>query len=148
MKRDPNDVVRQAVVDWRREMPAPTLSPDAREAVLRRALDKKAFVGTFPELFMTTRRLVLAGALPLVLLGILVVLAMLPGTPIDSEPTVMASRVGDRVVFTIGNGNKGHVVYRSTVPHSFDPETGVRVDNGEFAVPVDDGAPVVFYRID
>ena len=141
MKRPENDLVRQAVVDWRRDMPQPTLSSDARNVVQRRALEEKVSVGGFPALFVTTRRMVLAGALPLVLLGILVVVATLPGSPIDTEPTVMANRVGNRVIFTIANGNEGHVVYRSTVAHRFDREAGVRVDDGEFEVPVDEDAP-------
>ena len=146
-KRD-HDIVRRAATQWRQEAGAPTLSSATREAVLGRAFHETTAVRPFPALFVTTRRVVLAGVLPLVLLGVLVVVATVQRPVIDRAPTVVASRVGDGVVFKIDNGKREHTVYRSTVPHRFDPEAGVRVEDGTFADAVDDGARVVFYRID
>ena len=148
MKRHENDIVRRAAQEWRRATAPPQLSAGARDRVLRRTIQENTAVRPFPALFVTTRRVILAGVVPALLLGVLVLVARVPGPAVEAVPTVVASRVGDGVVFTIDNGKKNHVVYRSTVPHRFDPHAGVQVKNGQFADSGDDGARVVFYRID
>jgi len=147
-KNENDGLLGRAVEDWRRNAPSPSLSSDARERVLRRALDETAAVRSFAALFVTGRRLVFAGILPLIILGVFAVLVTMPGDSPEAGPNVIASRIGDRVVFTIANGGGGHTVYRSTEAHRFEPGGAVRVTDGEFKVPADEDARVVFYRID
>jgi hypothetical protein len=147
-KKENNGLLGRAVEEWRRNAPTPSLSSDARDRVLRRAIDETAAVRTFPALFVATRRLIFAGILPLLVLGVFAVLVSMPGDSPEAGPNVIASRMGDRVVFTIANGGGGHTVYRSTEAHRFEPGGAVRVTDGEFEVPADEDARVVFYRID
>ena len=147
-KNENDGLLGRAVADWRRHAPSPSLSSDARDRILRRAMDKKVAVRSFPALFVATRRLIFAGVLPLVILGVFTVLVTIPNDSPEAGPNVVASRIGDRVVFTIANGGGGHTVYRSTEAHRFDPGAAVRVNDGAFEVPADEDARVVFYRID
>jgi hypothetical protein len=133
------------------------LSAAAREAVLDAAIhgqDDRRFE-SLPALFTPTRKLAAAWALPLALAGTLFL-----GLPRTSGPgggregaspvptTVHVSKDGDRVLFTIANGDRNHRVYRSTTPDRFDPGVAMRVTGGEFVDRLDDRHAVVFYRIE
>ncbi len=110
---------------------------------------------SWPPLFAPQARLVLAGGLPLVLAGAL--LLMMDRSGIDRSPAVAnplsetvvdVAKVGNRVEFTIRNGKTGHFVYRSTTPDRFDGRGAVRVTDGSYAETLADGSALVFYRID
>lgn len=107
---------------------------------------------SWPAVFAPQGRLVLAGGLPLVLAGALLVLMDRSGIdrpPVaNPETVVQVAKVGDRVEFTIRNGRKGHYVYRSTAPDRFDGRDGVRVTDGSYVERLADGSALVFYRIE
>ncbi len=134
-----------------REVADDTLSVEAREGVLRAVLNTAPRHEALPALFTPTRRLVLTGALPLLLAGVLL-LALDDGiqSPAVGEgvPTVTVSKQGDQVLLQIANGGRPHYVSRSTQPDRFDPSSTVRVHDGAYAERLADQADLVFYRID
>jgi hypothetical protein len=70
-----------------------------------------------------------------------------PSMP-TSPTSVEASKVGDRVVFTIANGGRQHRIVKSDRPDRFEGDSGVEAANGSYVDRLDSGADVVFYRID
>jgi hypothetical protein len=102
-------------------------------------------------LFVPTRRLAAAWALPLALAGVLFLAlpeALGPREAGAAPTTVHVSKDGDRVLFTIANGGRSHQVFRSTSPDRFDRDDAVRVTGGAFVDRLDDAHAVVFYRIE
>ena len=55
--------------------------------------------------------------------------------------------IGDRVVFSIANGNQEHTVVRSDDPQRFDRDRSVQV-SGSYVDRLEGDADLVFYRID
>jgi hypothetical protein len=98
------------------------------------------------------RRLLVAGALPLVLAGVLLIGidggVESPLSPGEGETRVAVFKQGDRVFFNIENGERRHVVYRSTDPVHFERVSGVSVTDGAYHDGLQDQADLVFYRID
>ena len=146
------DTLRRAVRATRRTSGDAVLSASARDRILNAARGQAADqpAELFPSLFTAPRRLLAAGALPLILaVGLLVLLNQpAPVTPEPGSATLQASVEDGQVFFRIANGSRNHVVYRSTVPDRFDRSTGVKVTDGSFTDAIDDQASLVFYRID
>jgi hypothetical protein len=148
-RKERGDQLLQRALDAWREEPESggTLGGDARERILVSALQPGRKPSHLPALFTPRRWLAAAGVLPFILAaGLLAVLG--PGNGQESAPTVRATKQGDKVVFIIANGKSSHYVYKSTSPDSFDPSAGVRVTGGEYEDRVEEGASLVFYRID
>ena len=128
------------------------LSADCRERILNRALRGAASEGPLPGLFTPTRRLVVAGALPVVLAFALLVGfeqgVQPPRPPAEGAPQVAVFKRGDRVFFDIRNGDRQHYVCRSTQADRFDSSCGVPVTDGAYEDGLQDQASLVFYRID
>ena len=146
------DTLRRAVRATRRTTRQVALSGSARDRILDAARNQPADQPgeLFPSLFTAPRRLLAAGALPLVLaVGLLVLLNQpAPVTPELGSTTLQVSKEDGQIFFRIANGSRNHVVYRSTVPDRFERSTGVKVTDGSFTDAIDDQAGLVFYRID
>lgn len=128
------------------------LSTEAHDRILSEALRGDATEEPFPAVFTPMRRLLVAGALPLVLAGVLLVGydggLQPPPPPGEGEARVAVFKQGDHVLFNIENGDRRHVVYRSTDPVHFERASGVSVTDGAFQDGLQDQADLVFYRID
>lgn len=141
-------MIRAARVDD----PGDRISDQGRGRILDAVLRGGPAEESLPALFTPTRRLIVAGALPLLLTAVLLVgldrgLPAPTGTG-DHGPAVAAFKQGDRVLFSIRNGSRQHVVYRSTRPDGFDSADGVAVADGKYEDGLRDQADLVFYRID
>lgn len=145
------ETLRRAVRATRRTAADAVLSVSARDRILDAARNQADQpVELFPSLFTAPRRLLVAGALPLVLaMGLLVLLNHdTPVAPELADPSVQFSKQDGQMFIRIANGSREHVVYRSTVPDRFERSAGVAVTNGSFIDAIDDKADLVFYRID
>ena len=145
------DALRRAVRATRRTAGETVLSAPARDRILDAArIQAEQPMELFPSLFTAPRRLLVVGALPLILaMGLLVLLNQDTTVAPDlGDPSLQVSKQNGQVFFRIANGSRDHVVYRSTVPDSFDGAAGVTVKDGSFSDPIDDHANLVFYRID
>lgn len=137
-------------------------SPERRASILEEALAARGS-GTAPAgaagPFRHGWKLALAWVAPVTLVGLLAV--PMVGGPGDANPhggdlvatiedatRIDATKDGDRVVFQIANGGAPHRVTRSTVPNRFDPEAARLVTSGAFEDVAQDGARLVFYKID
>jgi len=126
------------------------LSAETRDRVINQALRQSTEDEALPALFTPTRRLVVAGVLPL-LLAVALVIGIGPqnGSIVPSGSTsVEVSKKGDQVLFTIANGKRVHRVVRSSEPNRFDGASGVSVTDGAYSEGLSDNQDLVFYRID
>jgi len=128
------------------------LSAEARDAILSESLRARTTEEPLAAVFTPTRRLLVAGALPIALAVVLLVgidgAVQTPPPALESAPRVAVVKQGDRVFFNIENGERPHVVYRSTDPANFERATGVAVTDGAYHEGLRDQADLVFYRID
>jgi len=162
-KKYPNDELAQALEQARqRRGREPRLSEEARARIVAEVVRVGPALRPWPALFAPTGRLLVAGALPLVLAGTLMLalwnpvdLSMTgsPAAPVEiagiARPTVVeVAKVGDRVEFQILNGNRNHFVSRSDSPDRFDRTARVRVTDGAYADRLSGDTALVFYRID
>lgn len=133
-------------------MPEERLSGTARERILNAALRSDHQQEALPSLFAPARRLWLAGALPLAL-ALLFVTGLERGVAVAPEtspvaPTLRVSKLGDQVHFALENGKRSHKVVRSTDPRPIVAGAGLEMTDGAYAEGLQDGANLVFYRID
>lgn len=142
--------LEEAVRACRQRSRSERLSEAAREKITV-ALNADVDYQALPSLFTSTRRMLVAGALPLALAGALLVLIDRTGpAPIgasDPAPVVYVSKDGNRVQFTILNGKTNHYISRSASPDRFE-QPAVMVDNGAYVERLGGGEELVFYRID
>jgi len=135
-----------------REVTGDTLSPEARDGILNAVRNAAPRHDSLPVLFTPTRRLLLTGALPLLLAGVLLLTLndgmQPPAVGVGGAPTVRMSKEGDQVLLHIANGGRPHYVSRSTQADRFEPSSAVRVSDGVYAERLSDRAGLVFYRID
>jgi hypothetical protein len=128
------------------------LSNQVHDRILSEALRGGPTEEPFPAVFTPTRRLLIAGTLPLILAVVLLVgidgAPQSPPAPGEDGPRVAVVKHGDHVVFNIENGKRRHVVYRSTDPVHFERASGVSVTDGAYHDGLQDQADLVFYRID
>jgi hypothetical protein len=127
---------------WRESNRDETLSSDVRSSLFIqvRAMGAEAVSGWW--------RFVVVGAIPLVALATLLVLGARNDLSVTKSGKLTASKVDGHVVFTLANGKKQHLVFRSTDPRSFNPAAGVRMTANRFEVDATGGPNLVFYRID
>ena len=134
-----------------REVADDSLSAEARDGILQAVRNTAPRPAPLRALFTPTRRLLLTGALPL-LLAVVLLLTLDDGMqrPVVGQggPTVRVSKQGDEVLLHIANGGRPHYVSRSTQPHSFDLSSKIRVSDGVYSERLRDRADLVFYRID
>ena len=91
-----------------------------------------------------------AALVPLTLvLGLAIWQGGAPGGEVEvgEGVTLHASKIGDRVVFDIANGNRDHLVQKSGSPDRFDARGGELVTEGAFVDRLDSGADLVYYRV-
>jgi hypothetical protein len=128
------------------------LSAETRDRILNAASRGGSSHASFPAVFTPTRRLLVAAALPVALAVALFIGfdggVQLPPSVDSGQPTVAVFKQGDQVFFDIRNGDRQHVVCRSTEPDRFDSACGVPVKGGAYADGLQDQASLVFYRID
>jgi hypothetical protein len=65
-----------------------------------------------------------------------------------STAQLSASKVDGQVVFTVKNGDQGHVVRSSTDPRSLSASDAEPIRSNTFTVDANGGPALVFYRID
>ncbi len=141
----------RAVSQWRSTLQAENdrVSDPVRQKILHDALDARDAAPTPIGVRLAAWR-VLGGAVP-VAMAVLLVLVFADRTGErngDGHVRVAASKAGAEVVFSITNGDRGHAVYKSNAPNSFDRSARLPVRNGSFRDSMDDGSGLVFYRID
>ena len=128
------------------------LSDEARDRILGEAVRHAPVEEPLPSLFTPGRRLLVAGALPVLLAGALLMgidgEVRDPASSGEQPPVVSAEKHGDQVTFSISNGGRQHTVYRSTDPGRFEASSGVDVTDGTYVDRISDDADLVFYRID
>ncbi len=127
------------------------LSAEARDEILNAVRAQAPAGEPLPALFTPVRRLILTGALPVLLAALLLVgIDHEVRTPVTEEGglRVTVSKRGDELLFTIANGGRPHVVSRSTQPDRFEPSSAVPVADGAYSESLADQADLVFYRID
>jgi len=147
----PHDPLEQGIAELRTrlELPEERLSETCRGKILEAALHPSGENRPIASLFLPTRKVLFAGGLPLALSCALVLVFLHLRTPSISQAlNVQATKQGDHVVFTIANGNRGHVVYKSNIPAHFERGSGIRIEDGTFSDLAAGGPDVVFYRID
>ena len=131
---------------------SPSLSEGARERILATARRHAPLEEPLPSLFTPGSRLLVAGALPVLLAGALLIgvdgNVPSPVPTGEAPPVVTVVKQGEQVTFSISNGGREHPVYRSTDPGRFDTSSGVAVTDGAYIDRIDDDADLVFYRID
>jgi len=140
----------ERMIEAARATPETGLSGESRGRILREALHDGEADEALPALFTPTRRLLVAGALP-VLLAVGLLVGIFPGkhqTTASHPASIAVSKQGDQVLFTIRNGDRAHRVVRSSQPDRFDGSEGVAVTDGSYAEGLSDGSDLVFYRID
>jgi hypothetical protein len=126
-----------------------TLGDDARARILRKAFDDRSSAPSrLRSLFPPVRKLVAVGVLPAALLATALLVLMDRGGEPDAVPAIRVSKADGRVVFDIANGGYTHYVTRSVTPARFDPSQKVEITDGSYEDRVEDGANIVFYRID
>jgi len=142
------------IENWR-QMPGrdETLSEDCRVRILA-AMTEEGFGRSpgHPPLFRTTRMLAWAMALPALLLAAVMTWNLLPVSPSQEAgeaPQVSAIKRGNEVIFVIANGQRNHTVYRSeTAAGLAGSQKPFALTDGTFRDRLDNGADLVFYRID
>jgi hypothetical protein len=131
---------------------SPGLSADVRSRIIDEALSHAPAEKALPSLFTPGRRLLVAGALPVVLAAALLMGidgdVRAPVSTGEGSSVVSVVKEGDQVTFSISNGGRQHTVYRSTDPVQFEPSSGVAVTDGAYVDRVSDDADLVFYRIE
>lgn len=96
-------------------------------------------------------RLALAASIPLAFVGLTAVVALYRagGRQAPAPGAILrAEKVGDRVVFTIANGGRPHLVYRSSDPARFDRGSAEQVVGGRFQDRAGGEQGIVFYRVE
>lgn len=143
-ERDP--LLDAAVEALRAETGADRIS-DSGRSQLYAAMRETEAPATFVSLLAKGYRWATVGAVPVLVLVAVVVLA---GRQRPAHETVRLQvvKVGAEVVFTIANGARPHKVHKSSIPSEFDSAAEVRVEDGRFTDGVTAGADIVFYRID
>jgi len=146
-----SETLRRAVRATRRTAGESELSASARDRILDAARNQADQPGElFPSLFTAPRKLLLVGALPLMLAaGMLFLLNQsAPVVPDLGPATMHVSKEDGQVFFRMADGSRSHVVYRSTDPNRFERSSGVQVTGGSFTDALDDQADLVFYQFD
>jgi hypothetical protein len=130
--------------------PSAKLSDPARATILQAALDATIHPDPLPQLFFPVRRLALATLAPAVILVLgVVLLQSLPGGSRRPEiPRIRAAKQGDQVVFTVADGKRPHVAYKSTSADRFDRSNGIRVEHNRFVDSANAGPNLVFYTVE
>lgn len=142
MAHDPN-TLETAVRALRASTGSDTLSGDARSAIFRRISDRQTARGPLATLFPPRWRMVLAGALPIVLAAVVVGIGQRTDTTDELGGPVL--KQGNQVVFHVP---EGATVTKSAVPFAFDRSRSIRVEDGTFADTMGTGPRLVFYRIE
>ena len=125
------------------------LSASAR-AGIRQGIVSAGDGAVHAPLFAPLGRLLAAGALPVLLLGLLAVSLIGPAWSPDQElpPRISAEKSGGHVIFYIANGGRSHQIYRSSDPASFGPSSSFGEARTVFHDRLGNDGDVVFYRID
>ena len=141
----------RALEAWRSDPVAGgSLSDGARAAIFDSIAEHEA-MRPLSRLFAPVRRWALAGVVPLVVtlaIGAWVALQRPAATVASEASWGEVTKVGDRVVFRIANGDGEHRVLKSSRPDRFDPSGAAVVSNGSYVDRLDTDADLVFYRID
>jgi hypothetical protein len=115
------------------------------------ATPEEASPTPFSSLFVPTRRLALAGIVPLLVLSLAMGYLLMDPVPSlqgrDPSVRLEVSKQGGDVVFLIANGERPHRVYRSTRPNVGAEEPYVTAQR-VFRDRLDSRGDVVYYRID
>jgi len=147
------DLLDEAVVRWRAaEAPREQLQRTSRARILE-SVGRTEAPRPLGPLFFPVGRLALAGALPLVVLTLMLGFLVTGGpglAPVGEAgiPSVQVSKDGSEVIFTIANGQTTHRVYRSGAPDRFDETPTFTTSDGAFVDRLEGGPDLVFYRID
>jgi hypothetical protein len=150
-----SDVLQQALEDWRAvEVPEAKLPSTVRERVMDAIRGGGETRVTYQTpLFLPLRRVLLATAVPVLVLALAVGYLLIPGGGAVIEPGAQVTnldviRQGDDVIFVIANGDSTHRVYKSNDLSTLGAAEPVEVSNGVFRDRIDPDNGLVFYRID
>ena len=142
------DALEEALGAWRR-VERRTEALNAPERVVQVAWSEgnaRGF-GEFRPTFAPRRWFVgLAAASVMAVAAVTVLTTHDPSS--DSPVHLAAAKIDGEVVFTIANGNRTHSVKKATHPALLERAEAVRVQNGRYSDAAQDGAAIVFYRVD
>jgi hypothetical protein len=144
-----DDLLQAARRAWEAVTPQESLPQDRKAALFNevRRIGEETRQAAYVPLVVRGWRWAFVGSLP-----VLAIAAVLIVAGDRSQPTTMArlsaEKVDGQVVFTLANGQRDHVVYRSTDPSSFSASDAERLRSNTFAVDANEGPALVFYRID
>jgi hypothetical protein len=126
------------------------LSEAVHATIMQAALDATTRPGPLPQLFFPVRRLVLATLAPaaILVLGVVLVQSLPGGSPRSENLRIQAAKQGDQVVFTVADGKRPHVAYKSTSADRFDRSNGIRVEHNRFVDSASAGPSLVFYTVE
>lgn len=150
-RRGDDAVLDRAIAEWRGDRgDEVVLSGNARGRIIDESLNPTHDPAAPASLFLPARRLALAGVLPAMLGVALMLLLGHAGTYGPGDPAVKlhVEKEAGQLVFRIEDGNRSHLVCKSSVPSRFDCDRGVVVKDGWYADSVHDGSDIAFYRID
>lgn len=144
-------VLDRAIVEWQGSRSAgDILGGKSRGRIIDETLNPAHDPAAPASLFLPARRLAMAGALPVLLGVVLLLLLGHAGSYVATGRAqhILVEKHGGEVVFWIPNGGTRHFICKSADPSRFDCDHGVNVRNGRYTDPIHDGSDLVFYRID
>lgn len=137
------------------EVPSEGFSEARRTQVIRRVMASSEPRYGFVPLFLPLRRWAAIAAAPAALALGIVGLATRDGRIAGNPPHevgIEVAKVGDRVVFSVRNGQYSHRVAKAADPRSLADAEAVRMRGGVYEESLDESMPrrgdVVFYRIE
>ena len=143
-----DDLLRQAVEDLKESgRCTPALSSARRAAIVRAAYEDRQVARPLPSLFTPLYKLILAGTLPVLVLGAAVLMLARDRQSQGVEGDLQAFKIGSQVVFTVDSATE-FTVTKSTDPNNFDRGSSIRVTGGAYADRTSQGSSVVYYRIE
>ena len=123
------------------------LESATKARILAEALESAHDPGMPASLFLPTRRLAWAGAIP-VLLGVAFTLLLKHVGASPDPGTIFVAKQDGKVVFTVANGGKEHYVRRAETPWDLDRAEQHRIQGGTFEESATSGPDIVFYRFE
>jgi len=88
------------------------------------------------------------GSVPVLALTAVLMVAGDRGRELGMAPQLSAAKVHGQLVFTLANGKRDHLIYRSTDPQTFDRSAAIKMSRNRYAEDATGGPTLVFYRID
>ena len=143
-----SQILNDAVRALRADRVSEELAPSVRAGIIEQALHPSSTPEPLRTLFVPTWKIALTMGFSFALTAGLAAGTWLAG-PVRPEQgvTLVASKVGDRVVFDVLDGNGTHQVTKSMDVTDFQARP-VTIEGGRFQDLIQSGPVLVFYKVD